>query len=158
RFRPDVVLGVGGYVSGPVVLMARLMGIATAVMEQNSIPGVTNRWLGKAVRAVFLSFEESKRFFAPAKIHMSGNPIRAAIVRSLTEHSQSSADDTARRAGPRRVLVVGGSQGAVAVNRAVTDAAALLQKRGKLPTIVHQTGEKDLEETRARYRAAGIEA
>jgi len=66
-FQPDAVLGVGGYASGPVVLMARLAGIPTAICEQNSIPGLTNKILGKIVRACFLSFEESRRFFKPRR-------------------------------------------------------------------------------------------
>ncbi len=156
RLRPDVVLGVGGYASGPVVLMARLSRIPTAILEQNSIPGLTNKILGKLVPAVFLSFDEARRFFAPKRVHMSGNPIRAPIRAALAE---ASGGDGAGKGGSRpRILIVGGSQGAVALNAIVADAMAELKARGVEPAIVHQTGERSLNETRARYAEAGIDA
>jgi UDP-N-acetylglucosamine--N-acetylmuramyl-(pentapeptide) pyrophosphoryl-undecaprenol N-acetylglucosamine transferase len=151
-FAPDAVIGVGGYASGPVVLMARLRGIPTAVCEQNSIPGLTNKILGRVARAVFLSFEESRRFFKPRKIVMSGNPVRRELVQRLlaTEPERERADAV-------HVLVCGGSQGAVAVNELAAGALGALAVRHSL-AIVHQTGEKDLEVTRARYAAAGVAA
>ena len=81
-FKPDAVIGVGGYASGPVVLMARLTGIPTAICEQNSIPGLTNKILGRLVRAVFLSFDGSpSRFFkAKPRSPMSGNPVRLDLL------------------------------------------------------------------------------
>ena len=79
-FRPDVVIGVGGYASGPVVLMARLRGVPTAICEQNSIPGLTNKILGKLVRRVFLSFEDSRRFFRAKKVVMSTEASRLLLV------------------------------------------------------------------------------
>jgi UDP-N-acetylglucosamine--N-acetylmuramyl-(pentapeptide) pyrophosphoryl-undecaprenol N-acetylglucosamine transferase len=79
-FKPDAVIGVGGYASGPVVLAAKLQSIPTAICEQNSIPGLTNKMLGKLVRQVFLSFDESKRFFSAKKIVMSGNPVRRDLL------------------------------------------------------------------------------
>ena len=149
-FKPDAVIGVGGYASGPVVLAAKLRGIPTAICEQNSIPGLTNKMLGKLVRGVFLSFDESKRFFNPKKIMMTGNPVRRDLVQKLLA------------AGPQTraavsVLVVGGSQGAVAVNELAAKALVVLAKQTPL-TITHQTGEKDLEATSARYRDAGVTA
>ena len=150
EFAPDAVIGVGGYASGPVVLAAKLHGIPTAICEQNSIPGFTNKLLGRFVRAIFLSFEESRRFFKPRKIVMSGNPVRRELVQKLLAAAP-------RPAGAAHVLVVGGSQGAVAVNALAADALARLAKDLPL-AIVHQTGEKDLEPTRARYRDAGVEA
>lgn len=83
QFAPTAVIGVGGYASGPVVLMAKLAGIPTAICEQNSIPGLTNKILGKLVRVVFLSFAESKRFFAAEKVVMSGNPVRRQLAAAL---------------------------------------------------------------------------
>src|SRR5690606_15218664 len=115
RLRPDVVLGVGGYASGPVVLMARLAGVPTAILEQNSIPGVTNRILGKIARQIFVAFAESRRFFPARKIALVGNPIRAAI------RAQLGAGDAREDAGPLRLFVFGGSQGAVAVNQLAAD-------------------------------------
>jgi UDP-N-acetylglucosamine--N-acetylmuramyl-(pentapeptide) pyrophosphoryl-undecaprenol N-acetylglucosamine transferase len=90
EFRPDVVLGVGGYASGPVVLMARLAGVPTAICEQNSIPGLTNKILGRIVRAVFVSFDGTRRFFRPARTVMSGNPVRRGLVQKLLEGTGSA--------------------------------------------------------------------
>jgi len=151
RFRPDAVIGVGGYASGPVVLAARLRGIATAICEQNSIPGLTNRLLGRVARAVFLSFDESRRFFKPKKIVMSGNPVRRGLVQQLLGAAPEPADASAH------VLVCGGSQGAVAVNELASRALIELAKDMKL-AIVHQTGEKDRDATAARYAEAGVTA
>jgi UDP-N-acetylglucosamine--N-acetylmuramyl-(pentapeptide) pyrophosphoryl-undecaprenol N-acetylglucosamine transferase len=151
EFKPEVVIGVGGYASGPVVLMARLRGIPVAVCEQNSIPGLTNKILGKFARRIFLSFEESKRFFKPKKIVMSGNPVRRALLQKLLAAPAATPDDKTH------VLVCGGSQGAVAVNELASQALATLAKESPI-AIVHQTGEKDLAATRERYAAAGIAA
>jgi UDP-N-acetylglucosamine--N-acetylmuramyl-(pentapeptide) pyrophosphoryl-undecaprenol N-acetylglucosamine transferase len=79
-FRPDVVIGVGGYASGPAVMAAHLMGIKTAIAEQNSIPGLTNRILGRFVDRVFLSFSDGGKWFSAKKAAVSGNPIRAAFL------------------------------------------------------------------------------
>ncbi|HEX2689829.1 MAG TPA: undecaprenyldiphospho-muramoylpentapeptide beta-N-acetylglucosaminyltransferase, partial [Kofleriaceae bacterium] len=84
-FAPDVVIGVGGYASGPVVLMAKLAGIPTAICEQNSIPGLTNKILGRFVRSVFVSFDSTRRFFQPRKTVLSGNPVRRALVQKLLD-------------------------------------------------------------------------
>ena len=152
RFAPDAVIGVGGYASGPVVLAARLRGVPTAICEQNSIPGFTNKLLGRFVRAVFLSFDESRRFFKPKKVQMTGNPVRRALVQKLLDAGPAPSD------GAIHVLVCGGSQGAVAVNQLASQALiALGDLRAKL-AIVHQTGEKDREATAARYAAAGVTA
>ncbi|MBA3397070.1 MAG: undecaprenyldiphospho-muramoylpentapeptide beta-N-acetylglucosaminyltransferase [Deltaproteobacteria bacterium] len=152
-FAPDAVIGVGGYASGPVVLMARLRGIPTAICEQNSIPGLTNKLLGRVARAIFLSFDESRRFFKANKVVMSGNPVRRDLVQKLLAPSRATpvADE------PVHVLICGGSQGAVAVNELA--ARALSSLAGELKVrIVHQTGEKDLAATQQRYAAAGITA
>jgi UDP-N-acetylglucosamine--N-acetylmuramyl-(pentapeptide) pyrophosphoryl-undecaprenol N-acetylglucosamine transferase len=151
RFEPDVVVGVGGYASGPAVLMARLMGVPTAILEQNSIPGLANKILGRFVRAVFLAFEETRRFFKARKILMTGNPIRAQIRAALSAGAEE-------REGPPRVFIFGGSQGAARVNELCSAAAALLRERGIEASYVHQTGAKTLEATEARYREAGIDA
>ena len=152
-FAPDAVIGVGGYASGPVVLAAKHRGIPTAICEQNSIPGLTNKMLGKLVRQVFLSFDESKRFFAAKKIVMSGNPVRRDMLQKLLAAAAAPA-----MRDKVNVLVVGGSQGAVAVNALAADALAALAKSGLALSIVHQTGEKDLEATTTKYNDAGITA
>lgn len=151
RHAPDAVIGVGGYASGPVVLAARMRGIPTAICEQNSIPGLTNKLLGKIARTVFLSFDESRRFFSERKILMTGNPVRRELVQKLLAASEAAPHDRVH------VLVCGGSQGAVAVNELASQALAALAHEHPL-AITHQTGEKDLEATRARYAAAGVAA
>jgi UDP-N-acetylglucosamine--N-acetylmuramyl-(pentapeptide) pyrophosphoryl-undecaprenol N-acetylglucosamine transferase len=148
-FNPDAVIGVGGYASGPIVLAARMRGVPTAICEQNSIPGLTNKLLGRVVKSVFLSFDESKRFFKDKKIVMSGNPVRRDLLQKLLTAGASPDQKV-------HVLIVGGSQGAVAVNELASKALASIKD---VPlSIVHQTGEKDLEATSTRYREAGIDA
>ena len=151
EFRPDAVIGVGGYASGPVVLAAALGRIPTAVLEQNSIPGLANKILGRFVRAVFLSFQETRRYFRPARVHMTGNPIRRALRERLAQASASGS------AG-RRLFCFGGSLGAKAVNGLVVDAASILAREGFSVEIVHQTGPDDQAATAARYAAAGVPA
>ena len=155
QFKPDAVVGVGGYASGPVVLMARLAGVPTAICEQNSIPGLTNKILGRVVRKVFVSFEGTRRFFLPRKTELSGNPVRRGLVQKLLE--AGAVVPAAGTGEPVHVLVSGGSLGAVAVNPLAADALIALAREAKL-AIVHQTGEKGLEETRRRYEAAGVAA
>jgi undecaprenyldiphospho-muramoylpentapeptide beta-N-acetylglucosaminyltransferase len=96
-FRPDVVIGVGGYASGPVVLMARLMGLPTAICEQNSIPGLTNKILGRVVHRVFLTFAESRRFFAPRKTILSGNPVRQSLLTAFAQPPPPEVSETSDR-------------------------------------------------------------
>ncbi|MCP4444063.1 MAG: undecaprenyldiphospho-muramoylpentapeptide beta-N-acetylglucosaminyltransferase [Myxococcales bacterium] len=151
QFRPDAVVGVGGYASGPVVLAAKLMGIKTAILEQNSIPGLTNRILGRFAHRIFLSFAHSESFFSSKKSALVGNPIRRQILDSLQEDGKD-ADE------PFRLFIFGGSQGAKAVNEMCAQAASLLSAQGLRPSIVHQTGKATQEATEAMYAKAGIEA
>lgn len=152
EFRPDAVVGVGGYASGPVVLMARLAGLPTAICEQNSIPGLTNKILGRLVRRVFISFDTARRFFPAARTVMSGNPVRRGLVERLLAPASAAAADAAVH-----VLVSGGSLGAVAVNPLAADALIALSRETPL-AIVHQTGENGLDDTARRYAAAGVAA
>ncbi len=154
-FVPDVVVGVGGYASGPVVLMARLMGVKTGILEQNSVAGFTNKLLGKVVHAVFLHFAETRRFFKEKKILMTGNPIRRDIRLALEAGSPGSGSGSEKAF---RIFAFGGSQGAQAVNEIVADAMALLEQRGVNVSLVHQTGQANLEKTQERYAKAGMKA
>jgi UDP-N-acetylglucosamine--N-acetylmuramyl-(pentapeptide) pyrophosphoryl-undecaprenol N-acetylglucosamine transferase len=147
RFRPDVVLGVGGYASGPMVLAAALAGYPTAIQEQNSVPGFTNRTLGRFVRKVLVAFEDARRFFPAPKVVLVGNPVRRRFV----ERAQAQGEGN-----ERTLLVVGGSQGARAVNDLVIAAAEQLAARGALPRLVHQVGAADLDRSLERYRAVGL--
>jgi UDP-N-acetylglucosamine--N-acetylmuramyl-(pentapeptide) pyrophosphoryl-undecaprenol N-acetylglucosamine transferase len=144
EFRPDVVVGVGGYASGPVVLAAALAGVPTAVMEQNSIPGITNRILGRVCRRVYIALEAARAYFPERKAVLLGNPVRAAIRAVAAEPPPAGAAP--------RVLAVGGSQGAHVVNERLAQAVALLHERGRAFTLLHQTGAADLEAIGARYR------
>ncbi|HSQ60912.1 MAG TPA: undecaprenyldiphospho-muramoylpentapeptide beta-N-acetylglucosaminyltransferase [Acidobacteriota bacterium] len=143
--RPAVVLATGGYVSGPVGLLARLRGIPLVVQEQNSIPGATNRWLSLVATEVHISFLESRSYFRRRdNLKVTGNPIR----RSLLRQDRASAYETLRLDPAKRTLLVfGGSRGASNVNRAVGGALALLARVPRLQ-VLWQTGEADAEAAR----------
>lgn len=154
-FAPDVVVGVGGYASGPIVATAWLMGKPTAILEQNSIPGITNRILGKLVRRVFATFPDPRGSFSARKLVLAGNPIRKALLDKL-ELARASESGSESQARPPRLFVFGGSQGARAINDAMTRAAAELAAALPGLEIWHQTGNAELERTRVDYAAAGL--
>jgi UDP-N-acetylglucosamine--N-acetylmuramyl-(pentapeptide) pyrophosphoryl-undecaprenol N-acetylglucosamine transferase len=149
KWRPDVVVGVGGYASGPVVLAAWLRGIPTAVQEQNATAGFTNRLLGRLVRAVFTAFPEAAHYFPSHKVQQLGNPIRKGMLDNFMR-------PTAQHDRPH-LLVFGGSQGAHALNMRLVEALPhLADLRGKL-TLTHQTGARDREAVEKAYAATGFE-
>ncbi len=149
-FSPDLVVGVGGYSSGPVVLAAALAGIPTAVAEQNAVPGTTNRILGRFADRVFLSFRDDANVFAPRKSRITGNPIRSAFL--LDQEAPERTD------GRFSVLIFGGSQGARAINAAALAALDGLSDIRDGIRIVHQTGEREREEVERGYRTKGFAA
>ena len=155
RRRPSIVIGVGGYSSGPVVLLAALRGIPTLLMEQNAMPGVTNRLLARFVRAAAVTYDESSRFFA-GRAFLAGNPVRPEFFGGEHDEHGSPRDVDQRRAA--RVLVFGGSQGAHAINVAMVEAAPRLVAAAPGLEITHQTGERDLEMVRDGYGRAGLQA
>ena len=150
RQKPDVVVGVGGYASGPVVLAAWLMGIPTAIQEQNALPGLTNRLLGRVVRVVFTAFEGARRFFPEKKVQLIGNPIRRKLMdnylRSHVAHERFS------------LLVFGGSLGARGINQRMIEALDSLGDLKDGLHFVHQTGKNDLEQVRKGYAEKGFQA
>ena len=152
--RPSLVIGVGGYSSGPVVLAAALRGISTMLLEQNAAPGLTNRLLRPFVRAAAVSFESTRRFFG-AKAFVSGNPVRPEFLQTAGPLRESGANDDASGGG---ILVFGGSQGAHAINLAMVEAAPQLAAGNDRVRLAHQTGERDVEMVRAAYRQAGLQA
>ncbi|HEY8378595.1 MAG TPA: undecaprenyldiphospho-muramoylpentapeptide beta-N-acetylglucosaminyltransferase, partial [Nannocystis sp.] len=154
RVRPHVVVGVGGYASGPVVATAALLRIPTAILEQNSIPGITNRILSRLVRAVFCTFPDVTGRFPARKVVLAGNPIRRQILGQLVAAGQATAPDPAPR-GPR-LFVFGGSQGARAINDAVLAALPILLQRLPGLEIWHQTGPVDEARVRDGYAALGL--
>ncbi len=148
RNRPVVVLGMGGFVTGPGGVMARLLGIPLVIHEQNAIPGMTNQWLSRIATRVLEAFPGS--FAAQRRALNCGNPVRREIA-ALPDPEQRMA---ARRGRPR-VLVLGGSQGAQALNEAVPQALAQLQPEER-PEVRHQAGARNLEGAQAAYGKAGV--
>ena len=147
RIQPDVVLGMGGFVAGPGGLVAAVLGIPLVLHEQNRIPGTTNRWLARWADRVLEAFEGS---FPPrCRAIAVGNPVRADIA-ALIRHPRAPWADR-----PLRILVVGGSLGALALNEIVPEALASL---GRSVAIRHQTGPRFQEKTEARYLTLGLEA
>jgi UDP-N-acetylglucosamine--N-acetylmuramyl-(pentapeptide) pyrophosphoryl-undecaprenol N-acetylglucosamine transferase len=145
--RPDVVLGMGGYIAFPGGMMAALVGRPLAIHEQNSIAGLANRVLAGVADRVLVAFPGALK-----KSALTGNPVREAIARVAPP-----AGRFAGRSGPLRVLVVGGSLGAAALNERVPQAIAGLPA-GERPHVVHQSGAKHLDALRAAYAAAGVAA
>ncbi|MGI8640713.1 MAG: undecaprenyldiphospho-muramoylpentapeptide beta-N-acetylglucosaminyltransferase [Pyrinomonadaceae bacterium] len=145
EFQPDVVVGAGGYVSGPVLLMASFMRVPTLVMDSNALPGFTNRRLAPFVTKAALTFDEAVKFFGKKGV-VTGNPVRKEFF-----------DIQPKARGEKiNLLIFGGSQGARAINNAMADALVNLPK-DKL-NITHQTGEFDFEKISEVYKRAGWEA
>jgi len=162
RRRPAVVVGVGGYSSGPVVLLAAIRRTPTMVLEQNAVPGLTNRWLAPWVRAAAVTYEETLPFFR-GKGFVSGNPVRPeffaeAEARTSTFELRNAGGGPPAEPRAPRVLILGGSQGAHALNVAVVEAAPELVRRRPGLAIVHQTGERDFAAVDEAYRRTGVAA
>jgi UDP-N-acetylglucosamine--N-acetylmuramyl-(pentapeptide) pyrophosphoryl-undecaprenol N-acetylglucosamine transferase len=149
RHRPDVVLGVGGYASGPLVFAAALLGYPTAIQEQNSLPGFTNRVLGRMARRVFVAFDEAAERFARRKVRFVGNPVRRSFLDRVAA-SPPTDDGTA-------IVILGGSQGSRAVNELASGMVRVLDARGRLPPVIHQTGPDQLAEMQVHYAALGYD-
>ena len=153
RYKPDLVIGVGGYASGPVVLLAATMAIPTLVAEQNALPGFTNRILARFVGGAAVSFEEARRFFG-AKARITGNPVRQEFF-AIREKPDGKAGDTVH------ILITGGSQGARAINEAIVGALPQLREAGCRLSFTHQTGRLEpgeVERLTAAYATAGFRA
>jgi UDP-N-acetylglucosamine--N-acetylmuramyl-(pentapeptide) pyrophosphoryl-undecaprenol N-acetylglucosamine transferase len=153
KIRPAVVLGMGGFASGPGGIAAKLLGIPLIIHEQNAIAGMTNRWLAKVARTIFFAFpgafpgtEGNQNF------KFCGNPVRKNIIDSALP-----ADRFAQRQGRLQLLVLGGSLGAAVLNE-VVPAAIKLMPEGDRPVIRHQTGERTLELANESYQKNNIEA
>ncbi len=149
KYNPDIVFGIGGYTSGPLLLLAAIKKIHTAILEPNAIAGVTNRWLGKFVEKIFLTFEDAKFFFPEKKCIYSGNPLREEIL-SITPPDFSSAKKT--------IFIFGGSQGAKKINLSVVEMIEKNPQEWKKYSFIHQTGEHEFETVQKTYQKHGIEA
>ena len=145
EFGPDVVVGAGGYVSGPVVLMASLMRRPTLVMESNALPGWTNRVLARFVDRAAVSFEQALPYFR-GKAVVTGNPVRRKFFEIPPKR---------REPGKLSLLIFGGSQGARAINEAMVAALPRLKELPVALRIKHQTGAADFEKVNVAYTAAG---
>lgn len=147
RVQPDVVVGLGGYISFPGGMMAVLAGKPLVLHEQNSVPGMANKLLARVADQVFTAFPG---VFPEG--HWVGNPLRAAFLQQ-----SPPTERFAGRSGPLRLLVVGGSLGAKVLNEVVPQALALLPP-GQRPVVTHQSGAAQIDALRAHYAAAGVEA
>lgn len=151
RFRPHLVVGVGGYVTGPVVLAARLLGKATLIHEQNSVPGLANRKLGSLVSRICLSLPGSEKSFPEEKTVLTGNPVRKELL-ELSEKRKVTKKNTFT------LLVLGGSLGAHGINKLVTGAFALGFSGMEQIKVIHQTGPLDADTVKADYKKNNINA
>lgn len=159
NFKPDVAIGVGGYASGPMIFAAWLMRIPSVILEQNTVPGVTNRILGRFVHRVFAMFEESRRYFPSDKVNVLGNPVRRQFLTAFNGVAprEIHLPDAITVDRPFKVLVLGGSQGAHNLNLRMLEAIERLHTQ--LPIqMVHQTGEKDEGLVRHAYEKMGVSA
>lgn len=150
RFRPNVVCGVGGYVTGPVVAAAWLLRRPTLIHEQNSVPGLANRKLGRLVDRICISLPQSAKFFPADKTVLTGNPVRDQIL--AVRRTESRADNVLT------LLVLGGSQGAHAINTLVAEVLSENNDAFSNIRVIHQTGIDDEALVAQAYRKAGVEA
>ncbi len=147
EFSPDVVVGAGGYVSGPMLMTAHFMTYPTLVMDSNALPGFTNRRLARFVDKAALTFDEALQYFGNKGV-VTGNPVRGEFFDVPTREPNS----------PVRILIFGGSQGARAINNAMMAALPFLKESGIAFEITHQTGDADLEKVRGAYAENAIDA
>jgi UDP-N-acetylglucosamine--N-acetylmuramyl-(pentapeptide) pyrophosphoryl-undecaprenol N-acetylglucosamine transferase len=148
--QPNVVLGMGGFVTGPGGLAAKVMGIPLVIHEQNSIAGMTNRWLAKIATRILTAFPDVLTKYLPTE--NVGNPLRGEVTQLPPPEARMQ-----NRHGALRLLVVGGSLGAAALNKVVPEALSSLSPKER-PDVWHQTGKKNFDETLDSYRQAGVGA
>lgn len=148
RHRPSVLLGVGGYASGPALVAGRLLGIPTAIHEQNAFPGLTNRMLARVVSSVAVAFSDAGPRLKRADAVVTGNPVR----REFFEAAGRAPRSTVRK----RLLIFGGSQGSRVLNEAMIGALLFLARLKDRLDIVHQTGPQDVDSVRDAYRASAF--
>lgn len=146
--RPDGVIGSGSYSSAPVVTAARLLGIKTAILEQNALPGLTNRVLGKVVNRVYVAFDEARAFFPKGRTVLAGNPVRREILEAAAKKREKGEKFS--------ILVFGGSQGATAINAAFLDSTEYLTDIWSGLRVVHQTGNDGYDAVKASYKRKNL--
>lgn len=148
RVSPDIILGVGGYSSGPLCLSGKLMGVPVVIHEQNSYPGLTNRLLSRVVDRIFVSFEESRKHFTAGNFYMTGNPVRDVFANGASPIDTQKEEFT--------IFITGGSQGAVAVNTVFIEAMGIMKEKGITPRIIHHAGQYDYERVLKEYNDRGL--
>ena len=149
-FSPDVVMGTGGYAAGPLMFAAAVMGYPTLIHEQNAYPSLTNRWLARLVDTIAVSHEATGAHFPREKVHVTGNPLRPAILMANRSEARKRLGVSSKQIA---LLVVGGSGGALRLNQTVCDAYGELLKLGV--HLVHVTGKKYYDEVSAKARVLG---
>ncbi len=161
-FRPDIVIGVGGYASGPVCAASFLLGYPLVIQEQNLFPGFTNRIIGRFADLIFTSFEETGKLFNEKRVCLTGNPIRMGIAESETDDKEFELKFHAEGSNLKplkfTLLIFGGSQGAHSINKAMVDGLEYLAKFKDSIFIIHQTGITDLEFVKKSYEKMGFES
>ncbi len=155
NLKPSVVVGTGGYVCGPVLLAAILLGIPAVIQEQNAVPGLTNRILARWTKTIYLALETAGTHFLTEKTVVVGNPIRRTI--GSIERNRETYDSLGLDPERKTVFVMGGSQGAQAINQNVREALDTLESFHQQLQFVHQTGQTDYEAVKARYQTSSIQ-
>lgn len=145
EFRPDWVIGTGGYITGMVVLAGRMLGCRCAIQEQNSIPGLTNRLLSRIANRIFLAFPDTAGRFPATRTLLTGNPLRRELAACTREGAGS------------HLLILGGSLGASSINKAATKALHILRDEGIAIKVIHQSGKQDYEQVINTYESLGLE-
>jgi UDP-N-acetylglucosamine--N-acetylmuramyl-(pentapeptide) pyrophosphoryl-undecaprenol N-acetylglucosamine transferase len=146
-FRPHVVVGMGGYLAGPVMLEAAAARIPALLIELNAVPGFTNRWLAPFISLAAVGFEAASNFFRN-KARWTGHPVRRSIAQVQPKQHNL----------PLTLLIVGGSQGSVAINNVAIDSLPYFARRKGVLRVIHQTGSRDFERVRAAYAREAVEA
>lgn len=153
KFKPEIVVGVGGYVSGPVVLAAFIKRIPRVICEQNSVPGMTNKVLSYFAHKVFITFEKSKNYFNDQKTVLSGNPIQNKFISVCSDGNNNTKSDEFN------VLILGGSQGARNLNELMPKSLSQIAADGQINIkIVHQTGDRQYESVLQSYSKHNLNA
>ena len=151
NYQPDLVLGVGSYAAGPVVMAAWLMGKKIVLHEQNILPGITNRLLSRFAERIYVSFRDTGEKFDPNKVKVTGNPVRKDILIRREEDPNGAADQVHFFT----VVIIGGSQGAHGINMAVIDALKHLRGKDRY-CFIHQTGSADEKDVKAAYKKHAV--
>ncbi|KPM47737.1 undecaprenyldiphospho-muramoylpentapeptide beta-N-acetylglucosaminyltransferase [Jiulongibacter sediminis] len=152
EFKPDIAIGVGGYASGPTLLMANMLGVKSLLQEQNSYAGITNKYLARKASKICVAYPEMGRFFPEEKVVFTGNPVRKDII-ELDENQETALSHFGLSRDKKTILVIGGSQGALSINKGVAKGLDKLKNHGL--QLIWQTGKRFLPKAKAAAEEAG---